>query len=214
MWTEAPYSYKRMNATASVPERLLRVAADLFAREGFDAVSVRRITGRAKANLGAVTYHCGSKEALFHAVIERVGTPFGDRFVALAAGRGTPLDRISRIVTMVLTERDLPAPTMILRELANDRPLPPPLLHLMQRNLGAIAGLIREGQRDGSIRKAEPLLLAMSVMAQPFLLRIASRIPLDVAGVDRADPKIQQRLVKHVVTTIRRSLATHPERRS
>lgn len=202
-----------MNGTQTVPERLLRVAADLFAREGFDAVSVRTITSRAKANLGAVTYHFGSKEALFHAVIERVGVPLADRFLALAAGPGAPLERISRIVAMVLAEQNLPAP-LILRELANDRPLPPPLLHLMQRNLRTLAGLIREGQRDGSICKGAPDLLAMSVMAQPFLLRVASRIPRDLAGVDRTDPKTQQRLVKHVVTIIRRSLATHPERRS
>ena len=203
-----------MNPAVPVAERLLAVASDLFTREGFDAVSVRDITSRARANLGAVTYHFGSKEALFHAVISRVGTPFADRFTAIAGGRGTPLARIVRIVTMVLTERHLPAPTMILRELANDRPLPPPLRHLMQRNLATIVALIRAGQRDGSIRRGEPRLLAFSVMAHPFLLRVASRIPLDVAGVDRADPRTLQRLVRHVVTTIRRSLATHSERRS
>lgn len=207
------YSYKRMNPTAPVPDRLLAVAADLFAGEGFDAVSVRDITRKAKANLGAVTYHFGSKQALFHAVIERAGTTFVGRFTALAAERGKPLDRIARIVAMVLTERDLPA-AMVLRELANDRPLPPPMLRLMQRNLGTMASLIREGQRDGSIVKGAPELLAMSVMAQPFLLRVGSRIPRDVAGVDRADPRTRQRLVKHVVSIIRRSLATHAERRS
>lgn len=210
---EFPYSYKRMNLPVTVPERLLSIAADLFAREGFDGVSVRTITSRAKANLGAVSYHFGSKEALFHAVIERAGTPFSDRFVAIAAEPGTPLDRIGRIVAMVLAEQSLPAP-LVLRELANDRPLPPPLLRLMQRNLRTLAGLIREGQRDGSICEGAPELLAMSVMAQPFLLRVASRIPREIAGVDRTDPKTQQRLVKHVVTIIRRSLATHPERRS
>lgn len=209
------YSYKRMNATttASVPDRLLAVAADRFAREGFDAVSVRDITSRAKANLGAVTYHFGSKEALFHAVIERAGTKFVGRFTAIAGERGAPLDRIARVVAMLLTERDLPA-AMILRELANDRPLPPPMLRLMQRNLGTMASLIREGQRDGSIVRGAPELLAMSVMAQPFLLRVGSRIPHDVAGVDRADPRTQRRLVTHVVSIIRRSLATHAERRS
>ncbi len=197
-----------MNTKLPVPERLLAVAGDLFAREGYDAVSVRQITSRAKANLGAVTYHFGSKEALFHAVIDRMGTPFADRFVAIAAERGTPLDRITRIVTMVLTERNLPAPAMILRELATDRPLPPPLMQLMQRNLAAVAGLVREGQADGSIRAGDPSLLALSVMAQPFLMRIASRIPRDIAGVDRTDMETQRRLVKHVVTTIIRSLAS------
>lgn len=203
-----------MNSTEPVPERLLAAGADLFARAGFDAVSVRHLTGRAGANLGAVTYHFGSKEALFHAVIERIGAPFADRFAELARARGTPLARLSRIVTMMLTQRDLPAATLILRELANDRPLPPPLVRLMQRNLGTLTALIREGQRDGSIRPGDPQLLAFSVMAQPFLLRIASRIPRDVAGVDRADPRTQQRLVRHVVGTIRRSLATSPRSRT
>ncbi len=203
-----------MNTRQTVPERLLTVAAELFAHEAFDAVSIRQITSRAKANLGAVTYHFGSKEALFHAVIDRVGSRFADRFVEIAAQRGAPLQRIGRIVTMVLTEENLPAPNMILRELATDRPLPPPLVHLMQRNMATMIGLVREGQRDGSIRDGDPALLAMSVMAQPFLLRMASRIPRDIAGVDRSDPDTQRKLVKHVVTTITRSLASSPGHRS
>ena len=203
-----PYSYIRMNHRLPVPDRLLAAAADLFARDGFDAVSVRQITSRAKANLGAITYHFGSKEALFHAVIDRVGAHLADRFVAIAAENGAPLERIGRIVTMVLTEPNLPAPTMILRELAMDRPLPPPLVQMMQRNMGAMTGLIRDGQADGSIRPGDPALLAMSVMAQPFLLRMASRIPRTLAGVDRDNPDTQRKIVKHVVTTITRSLAS------
>lgn len=203
-----------MNRKPTVPERLLSAASELFAREGFEAVSVRQITSKAKANLGAVTYHFGSKEALFHAVFERVGTPFVERFARLAAKPGTPLERIASIVTMVLAEPDLPAPGMILRQLASDRPLPPPLVLMMQRNLATIASLVREGQADGSIREGDPGLLAMSVMAQPFLLRMATRIPRDIAGVDRADPDTQRRVVQHVVTTITRSLASTPEPRT
>jgi AcrR family transcriptional regulator len=199
-----------MNSRQTVPDRLLAAAGDLFARHGFDAVSVRQITSRAKANLGAITYHYGSKEALFHAVLDRVGARMSDRFVAIAAERGTPLERIGRVVTMVLTDDHLPAPTLILRELANDRPLPPPLVLHMRRNLGAMMALIREGQQDGSIREGDPPLLAMSVMAQPFLMRMASRIPRDIAGVDGSEPETRRRLVKHVVTSITRSLATTP----
>jgi AcrR family transcriptional regulator len=197
-----------MNHTTTVPERLLIAAADLFARDGFDAVSVRQITSRAKANLGAITYHFGSKEALFHAVIERVASPLTERFARAARETGTPIERITRIVTWVLTEPHLPAPTMLLRELASDRPLPPPLVSGMQHNIGVLTALIREGQADGSIRAADPGLLALSVMAQPFLLRMAIRIPRDVAGVDGNDPATQRKLVKHVVTTITRSLAS------
>lgn len=210
----APYSYIRMNNTKAVPDRLLDVATDLFARNGFDGVSVRDITSKAKANLGAVTYHFGSKEALFHAVIDRIGATLAQRFIGIAAGDGSPLERIQAIVTMVLTERALPAPSMILRELAMDRPLPPPMVALMQRNIAAMTGLIQAGQIDGSIRAGDPQLLALSVKAQPFLLRMASRIPRDVVGIDRTDPATQARLVEHVVTTVTRSLASNPEHRS
>ncbi len=197
-----------MKSNRPVPERLLDAAASLFAREGYDAVSVRQITSRAKVNLGAITYHFGSKEALFHAVIDRVGAHLAERFAEIAGGKGTPLERIRGIVTMVLSEPNLPAPAMILRELATDRPLPPPLVALMRRNLGEVMSLIREGQADGSIRAGDPALFAMSVMAQPFLLRMASRIPRDIAGVMHDDPDTHRALVKHVVTTITRSLAS------
>ncbi len=52
-------------------ERLLEVAAALFARYGFDGLSVRQITTAANVNLAAVSYHFGSKEGLFHAVCMR-----------------------------------------------------------------------------------------------------------------------------------------------
>lgn len=52
-------------------ERLLEAAEELFAREGFERVSVRAITARAGANVAAVNYHFGSRRGLVHAVVER-----------------------------------------------------------------------------------------------------------------------------------------------
>lgn len=52
-------------------ERLLDAAEHLFAAEGFHNSSLRAITGGAKANVAAVNYHFGSKEALLEAVFER-----------------------------------------------------------------------------------------------------------------------------------------------
>ena len=47
------------------------VAERLFAEEGFEAVSLRHITAEAEANLAAVHYHFGSKEALIITVVQR-----------------------------------------------------------------------------------------------------------------------------------------------
>ena len=67
-----------MKQVHEVRERLIEAARELFAQDGFDRASVRDITARAQANLGAITYHFGSKEALYHAVIERFATPLAD----------------------------------------------------------------------------------------------------------------------------------------
>lgn len=52
-------------------QRLLDAAEALFAEQGFADASLRAITARAKANLAAVNYHFGSKDALIRAVFAR-----------------------------------------------------------------------------------------------------------------------------------------------
>ena len=51
--------------------RILDAAESLFAQHGFDATTMRQITGAAEVNLAAVNYHFGSKEALIREVFRR-----------------------------------------------------------------------------------------------------------------------------------------------
>lgn len=53
-------------------EALLSAAIEVFADKGFDAATVRDICGRAHANVAAVNYHYGGKDALYVAVLEEV----------------------------------------------------------------------------------------------------------------------------------------------
>lgn len=52
-------------------ERILDAAEALFVEHGFEATSMRMITGRAGVNLASVNYHFGSKEALIQDVFRR-----------------------------------------------------------------------------------------------------------------------------------------------
>ncbi len=72
--------------------RILRAALEVFATRGFEAASLREITDRAEANVAAVHYHFGSREALAQEVLRAVAGPLNrlrlealDR--ACAAGR-------------------------------------------------------------------------------------------------------------------------------
>jgi AcrR family transcriptional regulator len=53
-------------------ERLLVVAARLFAERGYGDVSTRALARAAGVNLSAITYHFGGKEGLYRAVIARM----------------------------------------------------------------------------------------------------------------------------------------------
>ena len=51
--------------------RILDAAEVLFVEHGFEATSMRMITGRARVNLASVNYHFGGKEALIQEVFRR-----------------------------------------------------------------------------------------------------------------------------------------------
>src|SRR5512140_3630828 len=52
-------------------QRILDAAECLFTEHGFDATTLRQITGAAEVNLAAVNYHFGSKEELIREVFRR-----------------------------------------------------------------------------------------------------------------------------------------------
>jgi AcrR family transcriptional regulator len=66
---------KKTGGSTDTRERLLDEAERLFASGGIEATSVRDIVGAARANLGAITYHFGTKQALVRAVIDRRALP-------------------------------------------------------------------------------------------------------------------------------------------
>lgn len=77
---------------ADTKTRILDAAERLFAERGFEGTSIRAVTAEAGANLAAVGYHFGSKEALFAAVLRRIRGPVNDeqlrRLGELEAGEG------------------------------------------------------------------------------------------------------------------------------
>ena len=71
--------------SAGTKEKILDAAEALFMVHGYEATSLRSITATAGANLAAVNYHFGSKEALFQAVLTRRLDPMNQRRLDLLA---------------------------------------------------------------------------------------------------------------------------------
>lgn len=205
------------SVVASSPPRtadsVLEAAQDLFAERGYDGASIRAITRRAGANLGAVTYHFGSKEALYHAVIASKLAPLRGRVDAAAARPGPPLDRITAVVEALFDHYadDPRLPRLILQQVASGRPAPPPARVWIRHLAGMLSALVGAGQEEGSIRSGDPLFLALGVVP-PALFVHLMRGPLEEGlGLSVGDPVTRASMRRHVVDGVRAALAAGRE---
>lgn len=62
---------EQKNESKSKSERILDAAEELFARHGYDGVTMRQISTKAEVDVALASYHFGKKEELFHAVFNR-----------------------------------------------------------------------------------------------------------------------------------------------
>jgi AcrR family transcriptional regulator len=150
-------------------QRILDAAEHLFARNGYHATSLRGITTTADANLAAVNYHFGSKEALLEAVIVR---------------RLDPLNEIRNSQLEALLQKaelagELPSCREVLRAFVE------PTLRLRQQGSEAEDFIALIGRT-----LAEPRGIAMSIFLrhmQPLLQRIFQALALSLPALTEQD---------------------------
>jgi AcrR family transcriptional regulator len=203
--------------TEAIPTAAALVDAGriLFGRHGYDGTSVRSLTRLAGANLGAVTYHFGSKEALYSAVLASGLEPLAAGVSEIAGQPGQAMDRVEWVVRLCCDylgeNRDVPR--LIMRHLAGGATLPEPAGTALERILSALAGVIEDGQSTGSIRPADPELLAISVLAEPVQRNLGWPGSQSEAGPGEADgadkPEVDEHTVQFVLAGLR---AAPPER--
>ena len=66
-------------------DQLLLTAEQMFAQEGYQAVSLRAITRRCEVNPAAIHYHFGSKQAMLEEIFHRRCGPMNDERLRLLA---------------------------------------------------------------------------------------------------------------------------------
>lgn len=75
----APLARARRDRGADTRAQLIEAGLDVFGRLGFEGASTREIARAANANLAAIVYHFGGKEALHIAVAEHIVQSIGAR---------------------------------------------------------------------------------------------------------------------------------------
>ena len=187
----------------------IRTAArNLFAHNGFNATTVRDITSAAKVNLGAVTYHFRTKEALYHAVLEEVFDDLALRVERASEVEGAPSERLRAIVASFFWFfRGSPdAPLLVIRELARGAPPPAPVVPRVRRVLAAISAVIQDGQRAGEFRPLEPFLGAFTLVSQCVWFAVAGPHMPAMLGLSVPAAELRKRMESHIADVVVRAL--------
>jgi AcrR family transcriptional regulator len=92
------------SSSADTKEQIITVAERLFAEYGFAGTTLRNVVSEAGVNLAAVSYHFGSKEELFRAVVARFARPVVAQSLCLLSElkAGSELPSVEAILTAVL----------------------------------------------------------------------------------------------------------------
>ena len=206
-------SQSRAAAGAATRSDLIAAARRLFAQRGFDGASIRAITGEAGANLGAVTYHFGSKRDLYSAVLEEGLRPVAAKVEGAAASGGTALERMLRVVESYFdhfrTHPDLPH--LLLQEVAAGKQPPPVVLDILRGLRETISGLQIEGEQEGSVRPGHPTLTALSVVSQPIFLTLVAPLLRAIGPVDLGQPETRRTALEHTLAFVRAGLEPREE---
>jgi AcrR family transcriptional regulator len=191
---------------ADTADRLFREARRLFAERGYRGASIRAITAAAGANLGAVTYHYGSKDALHRAVLETV---FGDMAGRVENGARVPgraVDRLRSVVRALfgffLEAPD--TPRLILHQLVTGEGIPEPVLPFLRRNLGAIRTVVADGMAAREIRPLDPTLVAFTIISQVVWFAIAGREVGAILGGNPDHARLAAQIEQHVTDVVTR----------
>lgn len=198
-----------MNQTDRTQERLLDAGRKLFAENGFEAASVRAITHAAAANLGAITYHFGSKALLYEAVLELLFGGLAERVTAVAARPDSAVARLGAIVDCYFDffQEHPEAPRLMLHHLAGGGPPPRAAVRQVRRVMQAILGVVRDGQARGDLRAVEPLLAVFTLVSQTVWFAVARPMIATVSGAPAQHPQFADVMRHHISDVVSRTLA-------
>ena len=196
----------KLSRNSDTATRLRTAGRRIFARRGYKGASVRDITREARANLGAVTYHFGSKERLYEAVVDSALAPLRDRVTQAAGAPGTPLERIEGVVRafFVHLSENPDMPHFMLQQVTSGVEPIAPVLQTMQHGIGTLSTLIREGQKDGSILESDMLPTVIGIIALPVHLTLVGQLLSRASAFPGGVPA--DRAEEHAVQFVERAL--------
>jgi AcrR family transcriptional regulator len=161
-------------------ERLVEAAWECVRVSGMAGATSRAITTAAGANLGAITYYFGSKDALLgEAVGQAIEALVHPALEALQDGRLDPVSRVLHAVTRLQqayerSAQDAPAYLEVLTQSRRQPPLRERVSHLFAEIRSTLAAQMAEQRAEGLLPdwvEPEPMAGLLLAVAQGVVLQ-------------------------------------------
>jgi TetR/AcrR family transcriptional regulator len=189
-------------------ERILGAAVETFARTGLAGTSVRDIARRARIRVSTLYHYYPSKEALYHAVQERVHAQVREIVVA-TLGRGRDIRETAGTAIRVLFDfflRNRAYVRLGYRTALEGRPGTLADERIAERWLGLLEGTLAPGQVRGEVKPVDPVLLMLTIDGLVHWQIIADGLYERMLGKGLDDPELAKRVREHVTQVALRTL--------
>jgi len=184
--------------SGDVKAKLLDVAEERFAEQGFDATSIRELAHQAGMNPAMVHYYFGSKRELLLAVLDRSFEPLAHAVAELRNADTAPIEDVTRL--LFDTFRRHPAlPRLIVREvMLNSGELRQHFIDSYAPRLGGALPpiLAREQEQDRIDPAFDPRMLAVCVLSLCVFPFVARSVAEPAMGLNYDDEGLENMLAQ------------------
>jgi AcrR family transcriptional regulator len=144
-------------STEERQEQIARAALDIIAEDGLDALSMPAVAKRVDVVPSAIYRHFSSKEEMMVAALDILFEAFKAR---LEAGEGGNEDALSACKRLLAIHREVLPKIIVLPRIIFGLPsggaretLREMISRVLEELIGHLAGILREGQRRGQLRR-------------------------------------------------------------
>lgn len=191
--------------------QILKVAEELFSKNGFDGTSVRTIAKMANINIAMISYYFGSKEKLLETLISYRISNFQVAVGQTIESKSNYIDKIDAIIALLIRRihEGRKIHKLVHFELSREDQKIDFSNYLKKKdeNVQLFTNLIKEGQADGSLNKnVDVELIVPTVLGTYFNLYYNKKIYSRAEGLfdeESFDHYVLNNLTQHIQKTIK-----------
>ena len=188
-------------AAADPRSRILDVATEVFAREGYAGARVDDIARRAGINKAMLYYHVGDKDALYAAVFSDTMAEARKRLEDAAASESGPEERFRAVVAAMArmaTEHPHFAPLMLREVASGGATLPDSVIAQMRGVFQVIGDVLAEGVKKKVFRNVDPYMTHMFIGGSLLVLVSGAPLRRRVRGADAISDRAPEDIAAYV----------------